>query len=181
MRSGRSTWRPLFRTTERSWPSKTLPLRSSPPLLATQWVGQVRNEPHCTSLLLYVLSTPFHSVSPSHYRFITFPFSSPPYDFFSSFFCTSSFAFLFSPISIFPPPQHTCPCHHPPSFSPLFFRAYAHWWISNGHPQLFTLCNWLQTLCFSTSSSPSRATLSISCFKLHLSMQLLSYKYRRSC
>lgn len=58
MRSGRSTWRPLFRTTERSWPLKTLPRRSSPRLLDIQWVGQVRNDTQCTSVLLYVLSTP---------------------------------------------------------------------------------------------------------------------------
>lgn len=77
MRSGHSTWRPLFRTIERSWPLKTLPHRFSPPPLDIQWVGQVRNEPHCNSVLFLILSTPPLSVSPSHSCFITFGYFPP--------------------------------------------------------------------------------------------------------
>lgn len=97
MRSGHSTWRPLFRTIERSWPLKTLPHRFSPPPLDIQWVGQVRNEPHCNSVLFHILSTPPLSVSPSHSCFITFGYFPP------------------MPSSLFP--------HHPPPpvFQSLFF------------------------------------------------------------
>lgn len=46
MRSGRCTWRPSCRTTEKLWRLRTLLRRSSPPLLVIRWVEQVRNKTH---------------------------------------------------------------------------------------------------------------------------------------
>lgn len=59
MKSERSIWRPLFRTTEKWWPLKILHRRSSPPLLVIQWVEQVRNDQHRTSVFLFLPFIPF--------------------------------------------------------------------------------------------------------------------------
>ena len=106
MRSGHSTWRPLFRTTERSWPLKTLPRRSSPPLLATQWVGQVRNEPTAppSSWMFFALhlSLSLHLTTSSSCacRVLTWLF----HPFFLISFLASLSILIFPP----PPPHHTC-------------------------------------------------------------------------
>jgi len=74
-----------------------------------------------------------------------------------------------------------CPLHlllHP-SFSSLFFNAYAHWWISNVWPWLFTQSDWLQTLCFLHFLKPHSCYFISSVFKLRLSVQLLSCEYKQ--
>lgn len=168
MRSGHSTWRPLFRTIERSWPLKTLPHRFSPPPLDIQWVGQVRNEPHCNSVLFLILSTPPLSVSPSHSCFITFGYF-PPMP--SSLFPHHLFPPRFSLSSSFKT-HLSKPFSSPtPPLSPL--QAHAHRWISNDGPRLFFKH-------FSTSSCPTHASpLFLFFFKPHPSMQLLSYEYKQ--
>lgn len=175
MRSGHSTWRPLFRTIERSWPLKTLPHRFSPPPLDIQWVGQVRNEPHCNSVLFHILSTPRLSVSPSHSCFITFGYFPPmPSSLFPHnpppplrFSLSSSFkTHLSKPFSSPTPP-----------LSPL--QAHAHWWISNDGPRLF----FKHFLHFLLPHSSYFVHLLFFFFffflKPHPSMQLLSYEYKQ--
>ncbi len=145
MRSGHSTWRPLCRTTERSWPSRTLPHRSSPPLLAIQWVGQVRNKPHCTSFLPHLFSTllPFSlCLSVPLLLHLICAFISFLHCLFSCLF----FHTLYTCLPPSPPP--------PRSFSPLSFHAYACWWISNDGPGSSSHPSDFKHSAFSTSSSP---------------------------
>lgn len=59
MRSGRCTWRPSCRTTEKLWLLRTLPRRSSPPLPVIQWVEQVRNKSRLDNLFFFFF-TPLH-------------------------------------------------------------------------------------------------------------------------
>lgn len=159
MRSGRSTWRPLFRTIERSWPSRTLPHRSSPPLQAIQWVGQVRNEPH-----LDLASCSFHSISSARFLSVhPIVASSLLCIFLASFSRLShlfSCPFLRVSLSSSTP---VCPLYllhpPPPSLSPLYFHAYAHWWISNNGSGSSRYLTDFKRSAFSTSSSPTHATL----------------------
>lgn len=160
MRSGHSTWRPLFRTIERSWPLKTLPHRFSPPPLDIQWVGQVRNEPHCNSVLFHILSTPPLSVSPSHSCFITFGYfpPMPPSLFLHHLFPPPAFQSLLFLQNT--PVQTFCLFHPPLSLSTPSPRS------------LMNIKRWAQALhavrltsnTFSTSSCTTHATLYISSF-----------------
>lgn len=128
MRSERSTWRPLFRTTKKLWPLKTLRRRSFPPPLPIQRAEQVRNKSHHTSVL--------------HFLFVA---SSPTY-FLALFFPQTSFFLPLEPhrrLFLYHTPVHLLHLH-----SPLFFNAYTHWWISNNWPYLFIRSDWLQTHCF---------------------------------
>lgn len=152
MRSEHSTWRPLFRTTERSWPLKTSLRRSSPPRLPIQRAEQVRQKQNRP--LVHLIAASF--VSPFFISFLT------------------SLATLVSP-----PSQHTC---LPPYPSPsLFFNAYARWWISNDKAWLFMRPDWLQTHGFLHFLKPhSRYFVHpFSFFKLHLSVQLLPHEYKQ--
>ena len=140
MRSGHSTWRPLFRTTERSWPLRTLPRRSSPPLLVIQWVGQVRNEPPyippLSSFMFFALHLfyPHFSVSPSHCCFITFLH-------FLFFIVTSSWPRFLSLLHLFAPISSSL------ILCTLLLRLRSLMNIKRG-AWLFTPSDRLQTLCF---------------------------------
>lgn len=82
MRSGRCTWRPSCRTTEKLWHLRTLPRRSSPPLPVIPWVEQVRNKLHPD----HVFSL-FESL---HHSIWAFPLPSSGHPMFSNPFSTSS-------------------------------------------------------------------------------------------
>lgn len=131
-------------------------------------MGQVRNEPHCNSVLFLILSTPPLSVSPSHSCFITFGYFPP------------------MPSSLFP--------HHlfPPRFSlSSSFKTHLSKPFSSPTPPLSprSLMNikrraqaLLQTL-FHFLLPHSRYFVHLLFFffffKPHPSMQLLSYEYKQ--
>lgn len=155
MRSGRCTWRPSCRTTERLWRLRTLPRKSSPPLPVIRWVEQVSNKSHsdhvCHSIL--PLFEPLH-----HYMWA-----------FSSSFIWPSH--ILQPFLHF---LHICRSHLPPSHPslPTFADEYQMRMI-----RLFPLSNRLQTRCCCCLHFLKVSLMLLfvcSCFKLLLSVQLLS-------
>lgn len=99
---------------------------------------------------------------------------------------SSSSLTLFPYQSLLLCPQHTCsplsPPPPPPSFSPLFFPRLRSLMmnIKRPAPALHAIRLTSNTVLL-TFSSPTPATLFISCFKLHLSMPLLFYEYKQPC
>lgn len=154
MRSGRCTWRPSCRTTEKLWRLRTLPRRSSPPLPVIRWVEQVRKKSHTDHVFLLHFASVLVTAS-LHLNIFLFLHRAIPY--------SATISLL--PLHLLLPFT---------SISPLI--AYICWWISNEDgPAVSAVWPTSNTLLSPLPQSLPHAVVFVcSCFKLLLSVQLLS-------